>query len=324
MADLKYKDGAQWKSIYGKELSNKLDKKENLSDVENVEEARNNLGLTGDNNHTHYHDDRYLPLIQKETADRIAADDAKKKDLDSKLEENKTILNNTVNNIQNSVADTINTAIQKEVNDRNAAIANEANQRQEKDKQLESSINNLNQSLSQEKQERKDADTNLQNQINKEIQDRTNADNTLSGNINSVSNKLNQEIKDRASADSAASADRQDIRNDLADAIKKQEESGKQLQNTIISSVSSQKVSGSTQTGSSISWDGDGITQSNGFTGKQRLTLQVKTGIGAGTYGLNDLLNKLVQMSHTHNTGSMAQNVVCNCNCNCRCNTHSH
>lgn len=40
MADLKYKDGTQWKSLYADELSNKMDKSANLSDVINIDEAK--------------------------------------------------------------------------------------------------------------------------------------------------------------------------------------------------------------------------------------------------------------------------------------------
>ena len=41
-------------------------------------------------------------------------------------------------------------------------------------------------------------------------------------------------------------------------------------------------------------------------------------GLGAGTYSLNDLLNKLVKISHNHSFSSRQLN------CNCNCNTHSH
>ena len=37
----------------------------NLADLKNKQEARDNLEISGDNVHTHYHDDRYMPLIQQ-------------------------------------------------------------------------------------------------------------------------------------------------------------------------------------------------------------------------------------------------------------------
>lgn len=156
-----------------------------------------NLDLIGDNNHTHYHDDRYLPLIDKEKSDRIAADDAITKDLTAKLEENKTVINQTINNIQNSMSNKIDDAIQQEVINRNQAIQQEANARAEADKQLENSINSLNPKLNQEIQDRISADNklstdinNLKNQISKEITDRGNADNSLTDQIKNVTNLL--------------------------------------------------------------------------------------------------------------------------------------
>lgn len=76
--------------------------------------------------------------------------------------------------------------------------------------------------------------------------------------------------------------------------------------------LSKQTVSGSTQGAISSVGDYD--------SGTYRTTFKTNTGIGSGTYSLNDLLIKLVQMSHTH-SGSSAK---INCNCNCNCNSHSH
>ncbi len=63
MRVLKYftKDG--WVPLYVSAITKALFAKNNLSDVPNKEEARQNLELTGENNHTHYHDDRYIPMI---------------------------------------------------------------------------------------------------------------------------------------------------------------------------------------------------------------------------------------------------------------------
>ena len=63
MAILKYRDNEGFKSLYTDAIKNRLRKDQNLADVDNIQEARENLELIGDNNHTHYHDDRYFPKI---------------------------------------------------------------------------------------------------------------------------------------------------------------------------------------------------------------------------------------------------------------------
>lgn len=72
MPNLKFlADNKEWKSAFREIISaikNRLRKDKNLSDVENVVQARKNLEIIGDNNHTHYHDDRYIPLIDATTA----------------------------------------------------------------------------------------------------------------------------------------------------------------------------------------------------------------------------------------------------------------
>ena len=84
MPNLKFlADNKEWKSAFREIISaikNRLRKDKNLGDVENVAQARKNLEIVGDNNHTHYHDDRYIPLInaatasvQQEAVDRDAA-----------------------------------------------------------------------------------------------------------------------------------------------------------------------------------------------------------------------------------------------------------
>ena len=65
---LKYYTNQGWKTLYNDVLSylfnNALLRGNNLSDLVDKEAARESLELTGDNNHTHYHDDHYLPIIQ--------------------------------------------------------------------------------------------------------------------------------------------------------------------------------------------------------------------------------------------------------------------
>lgn len=59
------KNISEWYSLYANAIKNRLRRDLNLSDVCDVQETRDNIGLSGDNNHTHYHDDRYIPIIEK-------------------------------------------------------------------------------------------------------------------------------------------------------------------------------------------------------------------------------------------------------------------
>lgn len=84
MALLKYYDNnGNWIGLYADAIRNRLRCDKNLSDVYDIKEARKNLELVGDNNHTHFHDDRYNPLI---IAERDAREE-KDQELDKKLEE---------------------------------------------------------------------------------------------------------------------------------------------------------------------------------------------------------------------------------------------
>lgn len=53
---------------------------------------------------------------------------------------------------------------------------------------------------------------------------------------------------------------------------------------------------------------------------EQIATFTVNTGIGAGTYTLQTLLQQLVNRSHTHSSKTISgSNCNCNCDCNCDC-----
>lgn len=62
---LKYYTKNGWEALYANAISKGLLAENNLSDLMDKEEARKNLEIYGDNVHNHYHDDRYLPLIQE-------------------------------------------------------------------------------------------------------------------------------------------------------------------------------------------------------------------------------------------------------------------
>lgn len=85
MRIIKYKTAQGWVSLYQSLMRNFLRKDKNLEDIDNKEEARSNLELNGDNNHTHYHDDRYIPMITA-TKDSIMAEvDQIKNDINVKI-----------------------------------------------------------------------------------------------------------------------------------------------------------------------------------------------------------------------------------------------
>lgn len=66
MSLLKFKKGTDgWVALYTEEIRNRLRRDENLADIFDIEKTRENIGLTGDNNTTHYHDSRYLPKIEE-------------------------------------------------------------------------------------------------------------------------------------------------------------------------------------------------------------------------------------------------------------------
>lgn len=68
---LKFKKTLQeWIPFYVDAIKNRLRRDLNLSDVFDVQATRDNIGLSGINNHTHYHDDRYIPKIDKEVNTR--------------------------------------------------------------------------------------------------------------------------------------------------------------------------------------------------------------------------------------------------------------
>lgn len=62
---IKYFSKKGWMPLYTNIIAKCLFADKNLSDLKDKQAARDNLELNGDNNHTHYHDDRYLPLINQ-------------------------------------------------------------------------------------------------------------------------------------------------------------------------------------------------------------------------------------------------------------------
>ena len=67
MRILQYFTNGKWTSLYQDAWNLCLNKRKNLSDLENKDEARKNLGLNGNENNTHFHDNRYLQLNEKDT-----------------------------------------------------------------------------------------------------------------------------------------------------------------------------------------------------------------------------------------------------------------
>lgn len=126
MATIKYHNNdGDWVSLYVDAINNRLRKDKNLSDLLDKAAARTNLELTGDNNHTHYHDDRYLPKIEKIAADCTQAikDEASARSSEIANEASERDKAIAKEKSERVVADeTLQNNITKEVNDRTTAI----------------------------------------------------------------------------------------------------------------------------------------------------------------------------------------------------------
>lgn len=294
MAILKYRDNEGFKSLYTDAIKNRLRKDLNLADLENTQEARKNLELTGDNNHTHYHDDRYLPKIEAEANKRETADNEIKNLINNKVDEITNTTNNNINNLKETLNNKIDNAIVQEVIDRNNAISKETNERKQEDAKLQNSINGLTSSLNQETTDRINADNALQNNLNQEISDRKNADTAATNDRNNIRDKIEQEIIDRQNANNNLQSQITDTKNQIPQ---------------IINTVTNQNVSGSTHATGTI------VVEPYRYGTKY--TMSTNKGVPAGTYSLSDLFNRLVQISHSHGISGQAINCACNCRCNC-------
>ena len=97
----------EWRSLYTDAIKNRLRRDLNLSDVFNVQTTRDNIGLSGDNNHTHYHDDRYMPVISRgdaaEAKSRTDADDKLSKRIDKVIVDYQNADTYTYNTLMNEI-----------------------------------------------------------------------------------------------------------------------------------------------------------------------------------------------------------------------------
>ena len=105
---LKFKNTLkEWRSLYTDAIKNRLRRDLNLSDVFNVQTTRDNIGLSGDNNHTHYHDDRYMPVISRgdatEAKSRTDADDKLSKKIDKVIVDYQNADTYTYNTLMNEI-----------------------------------------------------------------------------------------------------------------------------------------------------------------------------------------------------------------------------
>lgn len=227
------KDKNSWEQIYGNEINNRLRKDKNLSDVNDKAEARKNLELAGDNNTTHFHDDRYLPKIDAESAKRKSEDDQIKKILNQEIADRK-----------------------KDSQDINKAIVDSENR----------VTTNM---------------TNTKNELNTNM-------NTMQDVLNSKMDSVKAEVK----------------RNDIAT-------------RTITTSGGAGMSDGFNTSMTYTAGTGDcGWHKTTAIATK---TFTSKDNISSGTYTIEQLLNKLSQASHIHDS-SVTQ---CTYNCNCNCNCHS-
>ena len=136
----------EWIPFYVDAIKNRLRRDLNLSDVFDVQATRDNIGLSGVNNHTHYHDDRYIPKIDKEVNTR------------------KQEITNLTNSLNNKLA--------TEHNERIAADGKEKNERV-------TSINSIQAALNKEITDLKKLYNDLKNRLdgNEFVKSKDNANN---------------------------------------------------------------------------------------------------------------------------------------------------
>lgn len=104
------KDKNSWEQIYGNEINNRLRKDKNLSDINDKAESRKNLELIGDNNTTHFHDSRYVPMIENEKNERKAETNQLRTDLDTETAnraKDKEDISKTLVKVQKDVETTV-------------------------------------------------------------------------------------------------------------------------------------------------------------------------------------------------------------------------
>ena len=104
------KDDNTWEQIYGNAIANRLRKDQNLADIIDKQEARDNLELSGDNNITHFHDSRYVPMIENEKNERKAETTQLRTDLDTETAnrtKDKEDINKTLVKVQKDIETTV-------------------------------------------------------------------------------------------------------------------------------------------------------------------------------------------------------------------------
>lgn len=121
MSVIKWKKAiGDWASVYKDIIERRLKKDKNLSDVPDKAAARENLEINGDNVTSHQHDSTYIPMINKEVAERKATDeeilsqlnilkekeDSSLKDLIQALIDNETAANQKISNLNNQISST--------------------------------------------------------------------------------------------------------------------------------------------------------------------------------------------------------------------------
>lgn len=104
------KDDNTWEQIYGNAIANRLRKDQNLADIIDKQGARDNLELSGDNNTTHFHDSRYVPMIENEKNERKAETTQLRTDLNAETAnraKDKEDISKTLVKVQNDVNTTV-------------------------------------------------------------------------------------------------------------------------------------------------------------------------------------------------------------------------
>lgn len=133
-------------------------------------------------------------------------------------------------------------------------------------------------------------------------------------------NRLDKEIDDlEKSVESSLTA----IKNSSTQQIEEIENKIQNLKNGLLSN----KITVTRSTAGIDKLKCDTVTSSSGSGSNISTTttdyyLNTENGIGAGEYNIQDLLQKLVNVAHTHKISTSKTTSQCNCDCDCNCCGH--
>lgn len=118
MKTIKIKTKEGWVPLYETYLKSCMRKENNLSDVQDISQSLENLGLSGDSVESHSHDSRYLPMLQK-LEDKIKTDIT---DINNKVFVKDVAEKNGTVTVTNSLGKSNKIALVKTVNNKEPSV----------------------------------------------------------------------------------------------------------------------------------------------------------------------------------------------------------